>query len=777
MIKTIKIICCGILAVFSAAAQQYSVSPIAGSALPPTPATAVSSSIGNTDSVTRDAAGNIYFASQGSVFKTDPNGTLTLVAGNGTSGYSGDGGPAVQASLSNPWGIAVDKTGNIYIADELNNRIRRVSPDGIITTVAGVGTAGFSGDGAAAVDAQLHFPLNVMLDPAGNLYIADYFNGRIRKVSPDGIIVTIAGGGPVYPADGGLATAAAIAGPTGMAIDATGNIFVADRSGNRVRKITANGFISTVAGTGVAGFSGDGALATDAQLYLPSDVAVDPSGNLFIADFNNNRIRKVTSAGIITSLPANYTFNGPSGVALDATGNLYIADRFNNLIQRLSTSGTATAVAGNGTVHFSGDGGAAVNALLNNVTSVAVDALGNLFIADSVNARVREVTPNGTISTFAGGGFAFLSDGEQATNARLVTPQGLAFDSAGNLYIADAGDHRVRKVSPGGIITTVAGNGTAGVSGDGGPAINAQLIAPSSVAADGSGNVYIVSQGALATPGPTLVGNSVRKVAPDGTITTLIPAPVVSGPLLSSQIPFSPLAVATDAAGDLFVQEATVFGAGGTETVQVLKISSTGATTTFGQGAGVMTVSSAGDLYLVRANTVQQIGAGGANTTSPINGTVGATASAIDGSGRIYVAQQYSVVRLQASGGTPSSVLISAVVDAASERAGSVSPGKIVVIYGAGLGPAEGVSAQSGNGVFGTNLSGASVTFGGVAAPILYASATQVTAVVPYQVTGQSVEVVATYQGAVSAGFPYRSPIRLPVFSQGTKVARGRPQP
>jgi len=758
-----KLICFGLLAAFSASAQQYAVSTVAGRALPPTPAPALSSSIGNTNSVARDAAGDIYFSSDECVFKVDTNGILTLVAGNSTSGYSGDGGPAINAQLSNPWGVAVDQAGNVYIADELNNRIRRVSPAGIITTVAGVGTIGFSGDGGSATDAQLHFPLNVTVDASGNLYIADYFNNRVRKVSPNGIIVTVGGGGSVYPGDGGLAIAAAIAGPAGMAVDASGNIFVADRGGMRVREISTGGIISTVAGNGTAGYSGDGGLATAAEMYLPSDVAVDAAGNLYIADFNNNQIRKV-AGGIISSLPASAALNGPSGVALDA-GNLYIADRFNNVIRKLSTGGLLTNVAGNGSPHFSGDGGAATSALLNNVTGVAVDAFGNLFIADSQNSRVREVSTTGTITTVAGGGTS-EGDGAQATSARLVTPVAVAFDTAGNLYIADSGDQRIRKVTPGGIISTVAGNGTPGVSGDGGLATAAQIYSPSGVAVDGSGNIYIVSGYGFGGGLSTVVGNSVREVTPNGTITTLIPSATLNLGVLSMPIPFNPSAIAVDAAGDLFVQEAPIFSAvtgPATNAVQVLKISASGATTTIAQASGVMAVNAAGGLYLVQANTVQVIGPGTTSTSYPIAGTVAGLAAAVNSSNTIYVAQQYLVAQLQANGGQPvnSPVTVSAVVDAASESAGPISPGKIVVVYGLGLGPAQGVSNQPGSEVFSTSvteafstsLSGASLTFNGTAAPILYASATQITAVVPYEVTGATAQVVATYQAQISSAF------------------------
>ena len=292
------------------------------------------------------------------------DGKLTVVAGNSRRGYSGDGGPATNAQLFDPYGVAVDASGNVYIADQLNHRIRKVTAAGIITTVAGSGTAGFTGDGGPAVQAQLHYPLNVAVDATGNLYISDLSNNRVRKVSPAGIIVTFAGGGAASPGDGGLATSAVVSGPSGLAVDAAGVVFVADRYAERVRRISPNGLIATVAGNGTAGYSGDGGTAASAQLNLPSDVTLDASGDLYIADFNNNFIRKVSSAGIISTVPMSAVLNGPSGVALDSSGNLCIADRFNNRILRVTSTGTVSTGAGGGSGQYSGDGGPAVNAQL-----------------------------------------------------------------------------------------------------------------------------------------------------------------------------------------------------------------------------------------------------------------------------------------------------------------------------------------------------------------------------------------------------------------------------
>jgi autotransporter-associated beta strand protein len=341
-------------------------------------------------------------------------GTITTVAGNGTAGYSGDGGPAGAATLEGPVGAAVDAAGDLFFADTNNHVIREVSPTGIITTVAGNGTAGYSGDGGPAIAAQLDFPFAVTADAAGDLFIADTVNNVIREVRA-GVINTVAGNGTSgYSGDGGAATAAQLFDPTGVAVDAAGDLFIADGLNNVIREVRA-GVITTVAGNGTPGYSGDDGAATAAQLADPSGVAVDAAGDLFIADYNNSVIRKVR-AGIITTVSGNgapgYSgdggpataagLNSPPAVAVDADGDLFIADFLNNVIREVSPSGIITTVAGNFSAGagYSGDNGPATAARLNNPTGVAIDAAGDLFIVDSSNNVIREVT--GQAVTLAG---------------------------------------------------------------------------------------------------------------------------------------------------------------------------------------------------------------------------------------------------------------------------------------------------------------------------------------------------------------------------------------
>ena len=334
---------------------------------------------------------------------------ISTVAGNGTYGFSGDGGAATAAQFLFPNGVATDAAGNLYIADFGNHRIRKVSANGIITTIAGTGTYGFSGDGGVATSAQLYEPSGVATDAAGNLYIADFGNNRIRKVSDNGIITTIAGTGTSgFSGDGGVATSAELNFPIGVATDAAGNLYIADTGNNRIRKVSAKGIITTIAGTGTYGFTGDGGVATSAELYEPNLVATDAAGNLYIADSCNNRIRKVSDNGIITTIAGTGVFG-----------------------------------------KFSGDGGGATSAHLYEPISVATDAAGNLYIADTFNKRIRKVSAYGIITTIAGTGTSgFSGDGGGATSAELSYPDGVATDAAGNLYIADANNNRIRKLTP-----------------------------------------------------------------------------------------------------------------------------------------------------------------------------------------------------------------------------------------------------------------------------------------------------------------------------------------
>jgi trimeric autotransporter adhesin len=538
----------------SGLAQSGIITTYAGPAMPANGTLATIHAIDYPTSVTPDGRGGFYMTSSGQnrVYRVAADGSLRLVAGSGALGYSGDGGSATAAMLNYPIGVAIDSAGNIFIADTGNNRIRKVTPDGIITTVAGNGNNGFGGDGGQATAAQLSSPYYVAVDSAGNLYFNDNFNQRIRKVTGAGVISTVAGNGSRgFGGDGGKATAAFLDAPNGVAVDSTGNLFIADTNNCRIRKVTVTGVISTIAGNGTSGFSSDGGQATAAQLSYPIDVALDSAGNLFIADRANQRIRKVTVAGVISTVVGNGTngfsgdggqataaqLNWPTAVAIDFVGNLFIADSENDRIRKVTVAGVTSTVAGNGTRGFNGDGGQATAAQLYYPNGVAIDSSGNLYIADSRNNRIRKVTVAGVISTVAGNGIGgFGGDGGQAASAALNGPNAVAVDSTGNLYIADSYNNRIRKLSPAGVITTVAGNGTQGFSGDGGQATAAQLNYPSGMAVDSAGNIFIsdrenhrIRRVSVAGVISTIAGNGARGFSGDGGLATLAQLSYPSG--------------------------------------------------------------------------------------------------------------------------------------------------------------------------------------------------------------------------------------------------------
>jgi sugar lactone lactonase YvrE len=337
-------------------------------------------------------------------------GIASTVAGTGVSGYSGDGGPGTSAQFNFPMGLAWDDLGSLYVADLANSVVRKLSADGTVSTVAGNGTQGYSGDGGPATSAQLAFPTSVALDGAGNLYIADFFNACVRKVDANGMISTLA------TASGSLVR--------GVAADVAGNVYYSGWP-EGVWKVDPQGVITKIAGNGNPGFSGDGGPATDAQT------------------------------------------SGVFGLALDGLGNLYMAEIFNSDVRKVDTNGIITTIAGNQQFGYAGDGGPATSAKMNGPTDVRIDAAGNLYIADSSNNRIRKVNAGGTISTIVGdGNYGYAGDGGLASVAQFAGPTAIAMDGSGNLFIADTGNSVIREIA---VETTTLDFGKVTVGQIGGP--------------------------------------------------------------------------------------------------------------------------------------------------------------------------------------------------------------------------------------------------------------------------------------------------------------------
>jgi len=579
---------------------------------------AVQSDVNQPNAVAVDAAGNYYIAAYGAyrVYKVDTSGTLTIAAGYGTSGYTGDGVPggALSAKLNSPSGVAVDESGNIYISDYNNCVVRKVDTTNTITTIAGTGACGYTSDyptPVQATGARLNSPRALALDTSGNLYIADYGNCRIRKmVLATGMITTVAGSGACsFSGDGGPANSAGIANPGAVSVDNAGDIFIGDFNSYRIREVTVadgniytvagngtngdtgdggaaisaeigqqyqglavdptgttvtiadtthdvirqftvsgipnTGDITRVAGSGAAGYSGDGGSAIAAKLDAPKGVAVSNTGLIYIADNSNNRIRAFTVNGVINTTagngsdtfptlvsgfpPSGVVFNNPNFVLEDPSGNVFVSEYSNCMVRELVSStglvnifaGSAAAGAVTGTCGFSGEDGPATSAQLGNVEDTARDSAGNIYIADYSNCVVWEVSAaTGDISIFAGAGppksCGYSGDGSQAVGAKLNGPTGVFVDRKNNVYVGDYNNNRIREVS-GGIINTIAGNGTPGYLGDGDPATVAELRNPFGVAVDSAGDVYIADYNNCVVREVTAATGIITTVAGTGT--------------------------------------------------------------------------------------------------------------------------------------------------------------------------------------------------------------------------------------------------------------------
>jgi uncharacterized protein (TIGR03437 family) len=693
----------------------YEIGTVAGSDRLGDGGPAINAQLHQPEGLAVDRAGNLYIADPDThrVRRVAPDGIITTIAGTGQPGFRGDGGPANQARLTAPYGVAVDAQGNLYIADTYNHRIRVVNAAGEIRAFAGTGIKGSGGDGGPAISAQLMAPRNVAVDSLGNVYVSEFEGHRVRRIAPDGVIYTAAGTGIAGLKDG-LATAAQLASPAGLAVDLAGAVYITDIENNRVRKL-ANGALTTIYGptrrdltsgylygtmpvavacdgTGgvyiaersMAGvmrlLPGGDSIAVSKQLFLaPRDLTVDAAGVVYVSD--GRRVRKIGSNGAVLpvageqensavvdgSPAAESALVTPRGIAFDAKNNLYIAEAGAHRIRRLDSTGLMFSVVAN----------AGADAGLKAPSAVGFDTWGYVLISDTGNHRLRRLL-TGHLSPVAGTGSPGRGgDGIPATEMPLSSPGQFVTDRAGNIYLADSGNHRVVRITAAGVASVVAGNGSPGYAGDGGPAVNAQLNLPAAVALDSAANLYIADTG----------NSRVRKVTPEGVILTVAGdgKEGVAGSRLAG-----PCALAIQGS-TLFISDSA--------TVRRL------------EGAVLETIAGDGALGFE--------GDGGPALQAQLKYPCGL---AVDPEGRIWIADSgnHRIRRL-----TPKSRIMSpeplkqiSIVHAASLREGPVAPGQIVTLLGSNL--------------------GRQVYFDGRPGRVFHFSDTQINAQVPYALTGQS---------------------------------------
>ena len=697
--------------------------------------------------------------------------TIQTIAG---SSDAGDGGPALNAAISDAEGVAIDSAGNIFLADANDHRVRKITPDGLISTVAGDGSPGFRGDGGPASASRLRTPYGIAVDAAGNLYIADLGNNRIRKVAADGAISTVPG------TDSLLA-------PRNVVLDTAGSLYISEFNGNRVQHLRTDGVLEIVAGTGVAGFGGDGGSATTALLSSPAGLAFDSAGNLYIADSGNSCIRKV-AGGVITTVLGpdvygNSPLNLPTAVAIDGTGDLYIADSGNGRIQFVTPFGIQSTVpgagrdlaldgagnlyiaggsylseltsalvlqtlAGDGSYSFRGDGGSAASARLSGPVALALDSAGSVYIADRNNLRIRLVDPTGIISTLAGDGTSGPG------NTQLNFPAGVAVDDTGAIDIADQNNDRIQQMTAG-IITTLAGTGTPGFNGDGLAATATQLLSPGALALAAGHTLYFVDKG----------NQRVRKLAADGIISTVIQAAAAG--------------VAADQSGNVYVADVSLHSIERIDAHgQVTILAGTGTAGFAGDGGPAasaqlnapsgLIVDSQGNLYIADTgnNRIRMIGSDGTMRTIAGNGAAdfdgdgGPALSAafnmplglaVDAAGNLFISDfgNNRVRKLTPAPVASEQTTPLSLVNAASLLGGPIAPGEIVSIFGLGIGPATPMGGTlDASGTMATEVAQTRVLFNGSAAPLFYVQAGQILAQAPYEIAGQStVDVEVFFQG------------------------------
>jgi sugar lactone lactonase YvrE len=475
----------------------------------------------NAGNIAIDSMGNLYVTESEShtIRKITPAGVVSAVAGTGQPCTGG--GSVLTASFCYPNGIAVDGAGNLYVAEAGNGTIRKITPAGVVSNFAGNGVyGGADGNGVAA---SFTAPKGIAIDGAGNFYVADTGNLKVRKITPAGVVSTLAGDRVVGSADG-VAAAATFRNPQGIATDRLGNIYLADADNHAIRKITPAGVVTTLAGMADVVGSADGSGAA-AGFSAPESIAADGAGNLYVTDTFNHTIRKITRTGLVSTLAGKAGVNGsadgsvttatfgyPRGITIDSLGNLYVADTGNGTVRKITPAGLVSTLAGAAGVAGSADGSGA-SASFRYPTSIVADGSGNLYVTDPGQNTIRKITPVGLVSTLAGTAGVYGGVDGNGAVARFNSPTGIAIDSAGNLYVTDTGNATIRKITSGGVVSTLAGRpGVYGID-DGSGAMVAKFLKPTSLAIDSAGNLYTPDEG------------TIRKITPSGLVTTLAGLP------------------------------------------------------------------------------------------------------------------------------------------------------------------------------------------------------------------------------------------------------------
>ncbi len=598
----------------------------------------------NPEDVAVDTAGNLFVADRSNqvIRKITSAGVVTTFAGVAGKCGAVDGAGSA-AEFCEPSGITIDGAGNLYVTDFLNSTIRKITSAGVVSTIAGVAGPSDPVDGTGP-NARFNSPYGIVLDAAGNLYVTDSGADTIRKITPAGVVSTVYGATYQAGSTDGVGVSARFSNPRGIAIDAAGNLYVADAGNNIIRKITSAGVVSTLAGSGQAG-SVDGS-GTSAQFLIPFGITVDATGNLYVTE-QSFSVRKITPVGNVTTFAG---VNGQSGsvdgdsttarfsylygVTVDSAGNLYVADGGNNSIRKITSTGVVSTVAG-AVAQTGTTNGTGTTARFNDPQGVAVDATGNLFVADVTNNTIREITSAGVVSTFAGSaGQSGSSDGT-GTNAQFYGPCGVTVDANGNLYVAELYNHTIRKITSAGVVTTLAGSAGHAGSVDG-TGSSARFDYPTGVVVDGAGNVYVTDAG----------NATIRKITSAGVVSTLAGSAgaydSVDGTGSDARFE-NPIGIVMDGAGNLYVADASANN--------IRKVTSAGVVTTLagsGQGGAVdgsganaqfngpsfITLDSAGNLYLADNgnNTIRKITPTGMVTTVVGRpGIAGFTAGALPG--------------------------------------------------------------------------------------------------------------------------------------------------